>query len=535
MLAGRGVHLGALTSVLARRYGDRPAVAATLPIPGLDRGSRWTFSELEDATARLAGAQRAAGVGEGSVVLVAVANRIDALLHLLAAARLGAVACPVNPRLKPQEFDAIVEAAGGTAAILDRAILERLTSGRPWSGPRLLIADGAVDDAFDIAGALGTVAGVPVTVDRSPDDVVLNLCTSGTTGTPKAAALTSVGLVGGPGRIRLPFGRPRPDGSARFTLLAALPLYHVMGIGTALGTLCAGAELLLRETFDAVEILTLLEAGRARAFVGVPTMYADLEAAGAERRNLSKVQLWMSGADAMPPDRARRFQRAGAVATIGRRRLGTAAFIDIYGMVELSGGAAMRIYPFSIAARLKLSVPAVVLPGIKVRAVDDRGKPLGWGRPGELQFRGKSVLREYRGRADAGPDADGWFATGDYGRVFPGGTFLFSGRSRDRLKVAGFSVFPAEVEEALAGHPDVAEIALVGLPDERLGDRPVAVVVPRHSTFPEEAFLRWAHERVAGYRRPREVFVVSEIPRGSNGKIDRLSATRLAVDAARRA
>ncbi len=523
LLLGRGVHLGSLPAVLAARFGERPAVECGLAVPGFGDRTSWTYAALESAVATLAGAQRAAGVGEGDVLLVALPNRLDALLHLFAAARLGAVACPVNARLKRSEFDAVVVAAGATAALLDGDVLARLTADQPWADLRLLTTEGPAPSILD-----GLAAAPVAAVDRDPDAVVVTLCTSGTTGTPKAAALTSRGLLGGPGRVRLPVTRKR-DGTARYRLLAALPLYHVMGIGTALGALCAGAELVLRERFVAADILDVLERGRVRAFVGVPTMYADLEAAGAEKRNLSFVRLWVSGADAMPADRARRFQRFGAVATVGRRRLGTAAFVDVYGMVELSGGAAVRIYPFSVAARFHLPVPAVVLPGIHVRAVDESGAPVRWGRRGELQFRGTSVLREYRGRRDVGPDDEGWFATGDYGRVLPAGAFVFAGRSRDRLKVGGFSVFPAEVETILEGHPEVAEVALVGVPDERLGDRPVAVVVPRHDTFPDEAFLRWAHERVAGYRRPREVVVVDEIPRGGNGKIDRPGATRLAV------
>jgi len=526
LLLGRGVHLGSLPSVLAARYGGRPAVEATLPVPGLGEATSWSYDDLEAAVARLSGAQRAAGIGEGDVLLVALPSRLDALLHLFAAARLGATACPVNSRLKRSEFDAVAVSAGATAALLDGDVLTGLTANRPWApGLRLLTTDGPEGTGL---AALYAGAESVAAIERDPDAVVINLCTSGTTGTPKAAALTSRGLLGAPGRIRLPVTRRR-DGTARYRLLAALPLYHVMGIGTALAALCSGAELVLRERFEPAAILDVLEHGRVRAFVGVPTMYADLEAAGAERRNLSFVQLWISGADAMPAERARRFQRLGAVATMGRRRLGTAAFVDVYGMVELSGGAAVRVYPFSVAARFNLPVPALVLPGIRVRAVDAAGSPVGWGRRGELQFRGDSVLREYRGRRDVGPDSEGWFATGDYGRVLPAGAFVFAGRSRDRLKVGGFSVFPAEVEAILAAHPEVAEVALVGVPDERLGDRPVAVVVARHGTFPEEAFLRWAHERVAGYRRPRAVVVVSEIPRGGNGKVDRLGATQLAV------
>jgi HIP---CoA ligase len=138
-------------------------------------------------------------------------------------------------------------------------------------------------------------------------------------------------------------------------------------------------------------------------------------------------------------------------------------------MVELSGPAAIRVLPPSPVGTLPAPSIAKALPGFEVRAVDEDGAPLGTGHTGELQFRGPGVLQGYEGRDDAGPDADGWLSTGDHGRVFPGGLFQFSGRARDRLKVGGFSVFPAEVEHELRDAPGVKDVAVVGVPDERLG------------------------------------------------------------------
>jgi fatty-acyl-CoA synthase/long-chain acyl-CoA synthetase len=134
----------------------------------------------------------------------------------------------------------------------------------------------------------------------------------------------------------------------------------------------------------------------------------------------------------------------------------------------------------------------------------------------------------YRGRE--GGLRDGWLCTGDHGRVFPGGLFLLSGRRHDRLKVGGFSVFPAEVEAVLDAAPGVREVAVVGVPDPRLGERPVAVVVADEG-FDPDAFLAWAAERLAGYRRPRKVCRVDALPRGPNGKIDRGRAAGLAEGA----
>jgi HIP---CoA ligase len=199
-------------------------------------------------------------------------------------------------------------------------------------------------------------------------------------------------------------------------------------------------------------------------------------------------------------------------------------------MVELSGPAAVRLYPPSPVGSLPAPSFAVTLPGVRLRVVDEDGQPVPRGTVGELQWSGPNVLEGYEGHADAGPDADGWFGSGDQGRLLRAGLFQFAGRSKDRLKVGGFSVFPAEVEEELRDAEGVAELAIVGVPDERLGERLIAVVVPTDG-FDDDRFLRWARDEVAGYRRPAEVVVVDALPRGANGKLDRDGATELAVEA----
>ena len=302
-----------------------------------------------------------------------------------------------------------------------------------------------------------------------------------------------------------------------------------MGLAVFLGALCAGAKIIHHERFRARDILDGIASERPNVFIGVPTMYADLEAEGAAARDLSSIQLWISAADVMPPERARRFQRYGAAGVIGGRRVGTAVFLDVYGMVELSGAAAVRVFAPSPVRDVEVPPVSFMLPGFEARVVDERGEPLRWGSTGALQMRGPGVLRKYEGAPGAGPLPGGWFATGDLARVWPGGLFTFMGRSRDRLKVGGFSVFPAEVETFLREHPDVADVVLVGVPDPRMGDRPVALIVPAREPFDTEAFLTWAADKVAAYRRPRAAVVVASLPRGHNGKVDRAAATRMAV------
>jgi acyl-CoA synthetase (AMP-forming)/AMP-acid ligase II len=482
--------LGSFATVVGARYPLRVLVN------DLDTGTRLTGEDLARTVRGRAAAHRRRGLDRG-VVLVVVHNSVDVLLETLALSRAGAIPAPVGRHLRPAELEAAIVATGAHAAV---------ASDGPEVGIRTVAA------GIELPGP---DQGPPI---GDPTATAIELCTSGTTGLPKAACLSSRGLLGP--LAPLAWARLRNK-----SVLASLPLSHVMGLCTALAALAAGVQWIHRARFDAAVALDDMERLRPSAFVGVPTMYADLEAAGAATRDLSSVQLWVSGADALPEARARRFQRLGSMTGTG---LGRAAVADGYGMVELSGPAAVRLFPPSVLPPLGVTPPHRVLGGMEVRAVDEAGAPVPAGSPGTLEFRGRSVLRAYRGRA-GGPDAQGWFTTGDRGAVFPGGWFRFVGRDRDRLKIGGFSVFPAEVEALLLAHPHVAEVGVVGLPDDRTGERAVALVLPSDPSFDSAEFMEWSRRVVAGYRRPSLVFQVDAVPRGAHGKIDREAATALAV------
>jgi len=483
--------LGALPAALADRYGTRVAVEAD--------HRTWTYRELAAEVDRAARSYEALS---GQTVLLRWSNTPELLVQWFALSRAGAVVAPVKARALDDEVQAIATATGATAGVAEPGLwLPELSRASAENGP------------------VGAAAGTAVL-----------LCTSGTSGTPKAAALSHGGLQAGflP-LLPLPLGWRRGPRGGRDAVLAALPLCHVMGLAVAVGALMAGVPWIHRSRFDAEAVLQLIERRRPNAFVGVPTMYADLETAGAAHRDLSSIQLWVSSADAMPTERARRFQAMGAAVTVAGRSLGRAVFVDTYGMVELSGPGGVRVLP---PVSVGLPVPYRTRPGLAVRAVGPDGRPLRFGAEGELQFRGTGVMSGYRGRE--GGLRDGWLCTGDHGRVFPGGLFLLSGRSRDRLKVGGFSVFPAEVEAVLDACPGVRDVAVVGLPDARLGERPVALVVADEG-FDPDVLLAWAEARLAGYRGPHAVLRVDALPRGPHGKIDRDRATRLGRAAASRA
>ncbi|MFT5223313.1 MAG: acyl-CoA synthetase (AMP-forming)/AMP-acid ligase II, partial [Glaciecola sp.] len=283
LLAGRGVHLGELADVLADQYGDRVAIEDPASTPGLHVGGARSYIDLASHVTRLAAAHAGNGRTAGERVLLMVDNRIDVILHAMALARLGAVAIPVNARLREAELSAVATAAGASAVIADAEHADRLEQ----LDDDVLSAL-AVQRTGDDGGpglALWLTANPAATLaprNLDPRTTVLLLATSGTTGLPKAAALTSRGLTASMGRLLLvPLGYQSGPRKGRDLLLAALPLTHVMGFIGVLGAMSAGVPFVHRPRFDAAEMLDLIEQRRPNPFVGVPTMYADLERAGA--------------------------------------------------------------------------------------------------------------------------------------------------------------------------------------------------------------------------------------------------------------
>lgn len=465
---GSELTLGTLLDRLAEVHGDRVLVDEA-------GGPRRTYREAADLVAAWAGALAGA---PGDRVVVAFANGHDQLLACMAVSRAGLVPVPVNDRMSADEIEHVVADAGAVAIVRSP---EDLAGGRPTDAV-------AVDPR-----AVGAI-----------------FYTSGTTGRPKGAELTHAALLHAATRAAL-----WPAGLRRDEAVLALPTAHIMGFALLLAFACAGVPVHGLPQFDPVAVLDAIESRRATVFAGVPAMYRMLLDAGAASRDLRSVRLWISGADAMPPDLARRFQRMGATATVPvlGASVGEAVFVEGWGMVETAGLAIGRLsLPY-------VDLPAVPMPGYRLRVDEETG---------ELLVKGPGVLAGYHGDAAATHDVleDGWLRTGDRVRRGRLGGVSFDGRLKDVVKSGGYSVFSAEVERALEDHPAVAEAGVVGMPDDRLGQRVVAAVHLRSRATPEE-LRAFAAERLARYKVPRQVVVLGEpLPRGGTGKLqkDRLES-----------
>jgi len=453
-----------------------------------------TYREGAEQLGRLA-AGVARQAQRGSRVVLALPNGYGLFLASLAVCRAGGVAVPVNAQMRAEEIEYVVADSGASLVVRD---IGELASESP-------LGDSEVDDRR---------GGV--------DEVAAIFYTSGTTGRPKGVELTHRSLVG-----QLGLATAWPAGLHRDELVVALPVAHIMGFSVLLAAAAVGVPVYCFARFDPVAVLDAIESRRATVFVGVPTMYRMLLEAGAESRDLRSVRVFGSGADVMPADLSRRFQRMGAAATLPGVGLsvGQAAFIEGYGMVETGGAVAVRISPPGTS----LTVPwlghglGIPLPGCHLRVVDEQGEQVGVGQVGELVVKGPGVLAGYHGdqaATDAVLDAAGWLHTGDLARRGSFGLVSFAGRAKDVIKSGGYSVYAVEIERVMEEHPDVLEAAAVGVPDPVLGERVgVAVRLRPGASVTEEDLVGWGAEHLSGYKRPRTVRVVDDLPRTGTQKV----------------
>lgn len=468
------VSAGTLPRAWATRWAAAPG-AATLAGPD----GRWlSAAELEERTATVAARFAAAGLFPGDRLLVSAAATVDLAVAHVAALRLGLVVVPVNTAFGPSEIGAVAAAADPALAVLDDPA--RVT-GVPSTGATVDLPDGSA----------------PVLDAAHPDDTALLVFTSGTTGTPKGVPLSHANLLATSAAIQVAWRWTAAD-----RLALALPLFHVHGLGVGLhGTLLAGASAVILPRFQVDAVLDAIAASRATLMFGVPTMWVRL-AASPRVVELAALRLCVSGSAALDPATF-----AALEAGIGSR------VVERYGMTE-TGMLVSNPYE---GDRRAGSV-GLALPGVAVRLEEREGA----GEPAdEILVRGPNVFAGYLGGVGADAfTADGWFRTGDLGRADPDGYLRIVGRSKELIITGGFNVYPRDVEEVLRDHPGVADVAVVGVPDPEWGERVVACVVAADAVAAGE-LLTWAADRLAPYKRPREVRFVDELPRNAMGKVVR--------------
>jgi long-chain acyl-CoA synthetase len=468
-------------------------------------GTTTTYRELDEESGRFAAGLRAAGLAPGQVVAVQLPNVPQFLTAYFGALKAGLVVLPLNPLLMAPEVE--YHLADSSAALLigfEGLHAEAERACEKVGVPLYLVGSGG-SRSFDELVAAGPLAepGGEV-VPRTPDDTAVLVYTSGTTGKPKGAELTHFQLYMNCTVAGELFGARRDD-----VTLAVLPFFHVFGLSSVINvSVRYGCCLSVLPRFQPAAVLDALERDRCTVIAGVPTMLhalAQLDIAG---RDLSALRVSVSGGASLPEDIMRTFEDKYGIPVL-----------EGYGLTETASSCS-----FNRADDRRVLSIGKPLWGVTMRVADLSDQPLPAGREhvGEILIRGHNVMKGYLGRPGATEETlhGGWLHTGDLGYMDSDGFYFIVDRAKDLVIRGGYNVYPREIEEVLYAHPDILEAAVIGKPDERLGEEVVAVVVLRAGgSAGADDVIAYCRERLAAYKYPREIRFMDELPKGPSGKI----------------
>jgi long-chain acyl-CoA synthetase len=496
-----------LASVLAeaaRRYPDTTAV--------VDGELRVSYAQLWSQAREYAGGLRECGVAPGDPVALLIPNVVDFPRAYYGALAAGAVVVPVHLLLTADEAAYVLRDSGARLLVCHTSLLGVGEAAARAAGvPLVQVGPPPAGDGRSLAELAGRAGPVPTFASRGPLDPAVIFYTSGTTGAPKGALLTHLNLVMNTMVNVFDANDARPGD----VVLGCLPLFHTFGQTVAMnGTFRIGGTLVLLDRFTGDAALDLMLREKVEVFHGVPTMYVGLlaAAAGRDRDRLPRLRLCVSGGASLPVAVLERFNQ-----------LFDTTVFEGYGLSETSPTATTNQPQFGVR-------PGTIghpVWGVEVEIarseVEDRVELLPAGELGELVIRGHNVFAGYLGRPEATAEAmvDGWFRTGDLGRKDQDGFITIVDRKKDMIIRGGFNVYPREVEEVLARHPAVTQVAVVGVPDPVHGEEIHAVVVPDRSAgeWDGPALVAWCRERLAKHKYPRQVRFVDELPLGPSHKV----------------
>jgi HIP---CoA ligase len=539
-----------MVAAAVARYGDRPAIE--------DGDVRLTFAELGAAGWRAARAFLAAGVTPGDRVAIWAPNVAEWVIAGIGIQTIGAILVPISTRNKGAETAYVLQKSGARvlctiAGFLDTDYVGMLAGHELPALERIVMLRGEAPASFAQRaqvsrsepkasedqkfgerrppGAqrwsdfLASGESVPESAARTraeavkPSDVADMLFTSGTTGKPKGVLcehgqnLEAFEVWSGWVGVR--------EGD-RYLVVA--PFFHSFGYKAGwLSALMRGATIFPHAVFDAEAVLARIERERITVLPGPPTIYHSLLAVPNRRDyDLSSLRLAVTGAAAIPVELVHQM----------RDDLGFATVLTAYGLTESSGVVTICAPgddPETIA-----TTSGRAIPGTEVRCVDPDGKEVPRGQPGEIWVRGYNVMRGYfdaEEQTREAIDTDGWLHTGDVGVMDERGYLRITDRIKDMFIVGGFNCYPAEIENLMFAHDAIAQVAVIGVPDARMGEVGMAFVVPATGHAPTAESLRaWCRQEMANYKVPARIEVLSALPLNASGKVDKLELRRRATE-----
>jgi fatty-acyl-CoA synthase len=486
----------------AARAGDRPALR--------DAERTLSYAAFDERCARAAGALRALGLARGERVALLLGNRSATLEAVLAAARLGAIAVPLNTRLAAPEIAEQLDDCR-PAALLHEAssspLADAACAGARRPPPARLSVPGAWEAALAAAAPLRGIAPV------SPEDPMILMYTSGTTGVPKGALLPHRKTLYNCKNAGAFFGLTSHD-----RVLVVVPLFHSFGLSIlSLPTLWAGGEVVLQPRFDPSAVWRAVARERISFLGGVPTMFgALLEAFDRDAPDVSSVRFLFTAGAAIPVDVIHAFAARGLALKQGFGQTETSILccLDAADAVRKAGSVGRPVphAELRIVQRESLSLP--------VRDWEDCAV----GESGEIVVRGPITMTGYWERPEATAETirEGWLLTGDLGHFDAEGFVTLDGRSKELFISGGENVYPRQVEAVYEQHPAVREVAVVGVPDPRWGEVGCAYLVLRAGArLDPEELTRFGRERLAVFKVPKQFVAVAELPRTASGKVQK--------------
>jgi long-chain acyl-CoA synthetase len=509
-----------LASVLeqqVRLLPDRTAVTC--------RDVNITYGELNARAAQIAAGLVALGISPGDHVALSCPNVPWFPMAYYGILKAGAVVVPLNVLLKPREIayhlrDCQAKALLAFEGTPELPMAQMARAGCDEAGcPTLVVMtiDPAAPSPVSPALPIGALMhGQSVTFDtrpRRPDDTAVILYTSGTTGQPKGAELTHANMTMNAIASREMFAPAGRGGLEQDVYLVTLPLFHSTAQTCQMNAgLHAGGRLVLLPRFEPAAVLETMAREKANLWIGVPTMYWTLlkyaESTKIDPGPVAEhLHLCVSGGAPMPVDVLQRFER-----TFGVRVL------EGYGLSETSPVACFN----QMHRPSKPGTVGLPIFGVEIHCVDERDTPVAPGERGEVVIRGPNIMKGYYNRPEATAEAmrGGWFHTGDIGTIDADGYVAIVDRKKDMILRGGFNVYPRELEEVIMTHPAVSLVAIIGVPDDRLGEEVKAFIVLKPGATPTEAdLLAWCREQFAAYKYPRQIEFRDALPVGATGKI----------------